>query len=463
MPTVTTLKTIDWKLARTAIWRGLRGGSIGVPVGLVVFALFMLASYASLNRNVPAARAHIAQAFTTGVLQDEDYLRGNTDLGWHQYNDCLILWQAVDQRAPVAQLTISPLSAMLPPIGTRCSGLRDFVVDGATPAPMFYHRYIHGHTTLARFLLPIMSVEAIRNLYQTTLTLLILTGLCVGMIGLARRRHTTEALFWTIVFLGFSRWFGLESFGQSLGHGPADIILITYMLFLAIVGTTRGLDRRMALVSAAVFGSFTAGFEFLTGGIPLGMAAVIGGIPFAVQSGRHANPAVFTFDAFVAFCAAVLASLTAKVIVVVSVFGPSAMIDSALQLRMRMGLDPTRGETHDLGLALMIKKLAKGLASIAPGMSILAGTVVFLSILAGLWASQRLLRVSEPEIRYRTIALLASNFAIIMMLTMFWQHTIIHAWFMERTLAWTIATGFALFAFACIHASNGADARETRY
>jgi hypothetical protein len=235
------------------------------------------------------------------------------------------------------------------------------------------------------------------------------------------------------------------------------------MLFLAIVGTTSGLDRRTALLSAALFGALTAGFEFLTGGIPLGMAAVIGGIPFAVHSERHSNPAVFAFDAFVAFCAAVLTSLTAKVIVVMSVFGPAAMIDSALQLRMRMGLDPTRGETHDLGLGLMIKKLAKGLASIAPGMSIMAGAVVILSIVAGFWAARRLLRAPEAEIRYRTMALLASNLAIITMLAMFWQHTIVHAWFMERTLAWTIATGFALFAFACIHESNGSDSRSTRY
>lgn len=446
---------IDATSIRITIMRALRAGAIGVPIGLIAFALFMLANYASLGRDVPAARAHIAQAFATGVLQDEDYLRGDTNIGWHQYNDCLILWQAIDQRAPVSQLTISPLSAPPPPTGTRCGSLRAFVATGSSAPPSFYHRYIHGHTTLARFLLPRLSVEAIRNLYQVTLTLLVVAGLCVGMAGLARRRHPAEALFWTVMFLGFSRWFGLETYGQSLGHGPADIVLLTYMLFLAIVGTTCGLGRRTALVSAAIFGGLTAGFEFLTGGIPLGMAVVIGGIPFAVHADRDANPAAFTFDAFVAFCASVLTALTAKVIVVMAVFGPAAMVDSALQLRMRMGLDPTRGETHDLGIALMAKKLAKGLGGIAPGMSVMAGAIIVVSVVAGLWAARRLLRASEPAIRYRTTALLLSNAAIVAMLILFWEHTMIHAWFMERTLAWTIASGFALFAFASVYASQG--------
>ncbi len=437
---------------------GVRGGAIGLPVGLVLFALFMLASYASLGRDVPAARAQVADAFATGVLQDEDYLRGNTDLGWHQYNDCLILWQALDQRAPVAQLTVSPLGVLPPPTSTRCGGLRAFVGGGATAAPSFYHRYIHGHTTLVRFLLPTLSVDAIRNLYHTVLTLLVLAGLCVGMAGMIRRRHPTEALFWTIMFLVFSRWFGLETFGQSLGHGPGDLVLLAYLLFLAIMGTTRGLDRRGALLSAAIFGGLTAGFEFLTGGIPLGMAAVVGGMPFAVHRARDANPAVFAFDALVAFCASVAISLAAKVAVVMAMFGPAAMIDSALQLRMRMGLDPTRGETADLGLVLMAKKLVKGLAGLAPGMSVMTGAIILLAIAAGLWAAKRLLRTAEPALRYRTIALLASNLAIVAMLALFWQHTMIHAWFMERTLVWTIGSGFALFALACVHRANGPDA-----
>ena len=32
----------------------------------------------------------------------------------------------------------------------------------------------------------------------------------------------------------------------------------------------------------------------------------------------------------------------------------------------------------------------------------------------------------------------------------FWQHTIQHAWFMNRIFVWTYCSGFALFAFGVV-------------
>lgn len=441
---------IDWRGARAAIRRAAWRGSLGLPIGAIAFALFCLANYASLHRNVETARAHVAQAFATGALQDEDYLDGNTGIGRHQYNDCLILWQAIDQRDSDTALTVSPLSTPAPTGETRCSSLRHYVAGLRTDPPTFYHRYIHGHTTFLRFLLPVLSVEAIRNLYHTILTLLVLSGIAVALIGLARGRRPEESLFWLIVFLALSRWFGLETYGQSLGHAPADMIAVGFCLLLALCGVGRGISRRTALVSAAIFGALTAMFEFLTGGIPLGMAIVIGGLPFAVHAARDDDPAAFVLDAWAAFCAAVITCLALKVALVIGVFGADAMTDSALQLKMRLGLDPSRGETSDLGLPLMAKKLAKGISGIAPGMHVMAGAMVALSIGIGAWGALRLLRAPiAPVLRRRTIAVLISNLAIVAMLALFWEHTMIHAWFMERTLVWTIASGFALFAFAC--------------
>jgi len=36
------------------------------------------------------------------------------------------------------------------------------------------------------------------------------------------------------------------------------------------------------------------------------------------------------------------------------------------------------------------------------------------------------------------------------MLMLLWEHSIIHAWFMDRVLVWTIGSGFALFTLAVI-------------
>ena len=442
------------RLTTLAFWRSLlpraiRAVLMGVAIGAPFFALFCLANHASLGRDLPTARAHVAQAFASGVLQDQDYLDGNTDIGRHQYNDCLILRLALDQRASRDQLTVSPLVQVPVPPRGECQTVHGFITWEPPVGTVFYHRYIHGHAMLARYLLPILSVAAIRNLYHTTLTLLVVAGIVTGLVALGRGRRPVQGLFWLIVFLAFSRWFGLETYGQSLGHGPADIVLIGYLLFLAIAGTIGGIGRRTALISAALFWALTITFEFLTGGIPLGLAAVIGGLPFAWNARAEKSGPIVPFESLIGFCASIATVMLLKIALVLRVFGWDSMREDALQLRMRMGLDATRGETHDLGLALMAKKLAKGINGLAPGMHVMAGAIVVIALLAGLWGARHMLRSAAPVMRERTIALLASNAAILLMLVGFWQHTMIHAWFMERTLVWTIATGFALFALAC--------------
>ena len=80
--------------------RGSLGVATGIIAGLLLFLLFAIANRASLGRNLPLAEAHVRQAFATAALQNEDWLVGNTDIGRHQYNDCLILYMAIDQQAP---------------------------------------------------------------------------------------------------------------------------------------------------------------------------------------------------------------------------------------------------------------------------------------------------------------------------------------------------------------------------
>lgn len=423
---------------------------IGVAIGALLFALFCLANRAALDHDLPAARAQVARAFADGTLGDQDYLAGNTDQGRHQYNDCLILRQALDQRAGVARLTVSPI--VQPPVEPRtlCNTVRGYVAGEPPVGMTFYHRYIHGHTLMARVLLPHLSVAAIRTVYHTVLTLIVLAGIAVSMLALARGERRVEGIFWLIVFLAFSRWFGLETYGQSLGHGPADIVLLGFLLLLAHRGTTTGIGQRGAVVAAGLLGGLTAIFEFLTGGIPLGLAAVLGGLPFAVRVGPDERPAAIAVDAAVAFCAAVGACLLLKIALVIQVFGLDALTDSALQLRMRLGLDPTRGETVDLGAVDMLKKLVKGTDALAPGMRLMAGSVIAIAVAGGAWGARHLLRApGDPLMRARVIMLLWSNVAILALLAAFWQHTVVHAWFMERTLVWTIASGFVLFALGC--------------
>jgi hypothetical protein len=54
--------------------------------------------------------------------------------------------------------------------------------------------------------------------------------------------------------------------------------------------------------------------------------------------------------------------------------------------------------------------------------------------------------VRRPTLDSRILAL--SNLPIFGWFVVFHQHTIVHAWFMDRMLVWPLATGFAIYALS---------------
>jgi hypothetical protein len=441
--------------------RGSLGVATGIIAGLLLFLLFAMANRASLGRDLPLAETHVRQAFATAALQNEDWLVGNTDIGRHQYNDCLILYMAIDQQAPASQLAVSPIKPVQRTDETMCGALRAYAFGdhAAGRTGLFYHQYIHGHTMLARYLLPLASVEQIRTAYHLTQSLLVIAGILIAMAtlargaALARGQRTTENLVWLIIFLALSRWFGLESYGQSLSHAPSDAIILAYLLFLGTASARGGLGRRASLIAAALFGAATAIFEFLTGGIPFGLAIIIGGLPFALRDAPPREIAEQVVEALGAFCAAVATCMALKLLLALSVFGLESFRESASQLGVRLGM----GEQQpDLGPIKLAKSLVKGLNSLAAGMHVLAGAMLAAAIGFGAWSARVLFASGNPTLRARAVHLLLSNLAIVAMLGLLWQHTAIHAWFMDRLFVWTIASGFALFAMAIIQRRHAA-------
>lgn len=422
-----------------------RGALVAFPVAALLFAIFCLANRYGLGRDLPDAEAQVRTAYASGVLQDADYLPGNTGIGRHQYNDCLILYMAIDQQAAPAQLMTSPIKPIQRAGESMCGALRAYVGGdkAAGRTGIWYHQYIHGHTMLARYLLPLLPVEAIRDLYHGVETVLVMAGMLVAMIGLARGRRPVENLFWLIMFVAFSRWFGLESYGQSLSHAPSDAIVLGYMLFLVGAVARGGLARRSAVIATATFGSLVAIFEFLTGGIPLGLAIVAGGLPFALRDDEPRAVLDGVIEAAAAFAGAVLVCLAFKILLALTVFGIDAFRESALQLGVRIGMGDV---PPDLSPLRMGKSLIKGLNSLAAGMHVMAGAMLLIAIGFGGWGARRLIGSGDPRLKARALHLIASNAAIAAMLVLLWEHSIIHAWFMDRILVWTIGSGFALFA-----------------
>jgi hypothetical protein len=443
------------RVARSAAGAAL----MGALVAAVLFSAFCALNYASLDRNLPTARQAIRDAFSTGTLQDLDWLPGNTDIGRHQFNDCLILEMSIDQRGTPAQMMVSPLQWPFHNSNSlgMCRDLRRMVNGQPLDSRLqYYHRYIHGQTMLARYLLPHLSVAAIRKLYFALITVVVTAGLAAATIGLARGgARRVQNLFWLIAFLAFARWFGLESYGQSLGHAPSDFVLLAYMLFLTLASLRGGLGRRAVIASAALFGAATMAFEFLTGGIPLGLALIVGGLPFAVRSDVEADIQACVIDALAGFCTAVATCILLKVLLAIWVFGRESLWESVHYLGVRLGVPGTGAE--DLGPIHFAKAIVKGFDSLGTGMLLMNGLMIALAIGVGTWGAMQIYRCGDHRARTRAGLLLLSNVMILLWIAVFREHMIVHAWFMDRMFTWTIASGFGLFALALLHERPQAD------
>lgn len=419
--------------------------AVGIVVTLLMLPAIYWLNYHSIGyRNADAAAA-VRAAFASGELQDEAYLPGDTDRGVHQFNDCLILYQAIDQAAPRSALAVSPLSDFDDP----CRGLRALANGVPQPHAFLYHRYLHGHTIVARYALPHISVSALRAIYKDGQTLILAIGIGLALVHLAvGRERRLDHLFWLAIFGTFARWFGLESFGQSLGHGPADMTLLGFLLLLYGARCLGGLPTRAVAPLAALFGIGTILFEFLTGGIPLGWAVLIGALPFALTPDMAPERTVHAALAGItAYSAAIATALAAKLWLVWSNFGAAGLHSITDELAVRTGM-AAGGEQANLSLPGLFEAVWRGSGALAAGMHLMSGLAILAALAGGAWGIGRLARDGDAGLRMRAYLLAGSNGAILLWIALFSQHFIVHCRFMDRIFAWTLASGFALFALA---------------
>jgi hypothetical protein len=424
--------------------------AVGIVVALLMLPAIYWLNYHSIGyRNADAAAA-VRAAFASGELQDEAYLPGDTDRGVHQFNDCLILYQAIDQAAPRSALAVSPLADFNDP----CRSLRALAGGVPQPHAFLYHRYLHGHTIVARYALPHISVSALRAVYKSGQTLILAIGIGLALAhlvigrGAAGHGRRLDHLFWLVIFGTFARWFGLESFGQSLGHGPADMTLLGFLLLLYGARCLGGLPIRAVAPLAALFGIGTILFEFLTGGIPLGWAALIGALPFAlapdIAPRRMARASLAGISAY---SAAIATALAAKLWLVWSNFGAAGLRSITDELAVRTGM-AAGGEQADTSLRGLFEAVWRGSGALASGMHLMSGLAILAALACGAWGIGRLARDRDAGLRMRACLLAGSNGAILLWIALFSQHFIVHCRFMDRIFAWTLASGFALFALA---------------
>ena len=425
--------------------------SLASLISLACVGIFFLLNAHSVARDLASSKVAIRAAFDNHTLGYELGRRGDAIMGQHQYNDCLVLMMAVDQRGTATELTVSPTQSSYGDPRGVCADTEHLAKgDAAVGEPAFYHQYMHGQTMLLRYLLPLMTVRSIRTLYKALMVLILFAGIAVALAGLAQQRSAQVNLFWLIMFLAFARCFGLETFGQSLSHAPSDLVFVGFALLLSIAAYRGGISSRLAIPLVAVFGSLTLIFEMLTGGIPLGLALIVGGLPFALKPGPDDEPPGRVIsdvvNGLISFCAAVAAAIFTKAVAAIAVFGIDTIIISAQQLRLRMGLTGASGTGRSINPLQFVRSIGLGLDGLVPGTPLLGFLLLATAIFIGQWSARKLWRTPVPLLRLRVRCLVASNALIVLMLLVFWEHTIVHAWFMDRMLVWTVGSGFALFA-----------------
>jgi hypothetical protein len=316
------------------------------------------------------------------------------------------------------------------------------VTEGKHGPLSFYQNYIHGHTVLARALLEFLPVRAIRTLYQLIIAALLLAGLALAMRQALRGGATVNVIFWICFFLAFTRFFGFEYFAQSLGHGPADAVLLGYALWLETI-SFRAQSRPVDFViPAAAFGALTAIFEFWTGGLPLGIALTIAGVAMAERRDDQLKSSVV--QAGTAFVTAI-AMVAIKIVLTEMLFGRGAVTSAGSQLFDRLARSAQFDQIPPPTIANTVIRVSRGLGEMVGGQP---GLVVMILLLTIAFGVAGLIRLRSSNLRERAMFVAASNLMLVGWVALFNHHFYVHAWFMTRIFAWTIATGFALFAMA---------------
>ena len=403
---------------------------IAALVAAALTALFFFASWHSLGRG---GDGRVAEAFRAEALGME--IAGDRIPVQQRFNDCLITIMALEQRQPRETLFVSPVNPA-EPTQDVCRDLKDGTGPNATA---YYHNYLHGQTVLLRYLLPHFEVAGIKAFFKSLLTILLLASAAVSLLRLIDGARREESLVFLVATLAFGRFFGLEWFGETLGNGPSDLIVIGYLATLSV--RAGAMSAREWMVGASCLRS--ADDDVRTADRRLAAGRRDGPGPRLVRAsqGRAFVPLVAL--GLVAFGLGAAVPMLTKVVLVASLFGTGDLFQMTIEAMNRVGSELPPGWTE----LTVTSQLLLNLESLTPGTWITAAGTLCLAL--GLGAVS-LARHRDPQ----CLLLLASAALIFLWFALFRQHTALHASFMVRILVWPIAAGFALVALAALRANR---------
>ncbi|NOT26795.1 MAG: hypothetical protein HOP16_11910 [Acidobacteria bacterium] len=420
--------------------------SVLTGAGVAVASVLIFLGVTAITLEIPPERVlhEIRAGFDEGSIlrqnypQPKDYWR----LGRDQWTDCATLQMALRGDAPFYQELITPRRyslASADPARGPCQLLREATDPAGSPADLQtwrYHRYLHGSTVLTRIALWTTSVNGLRDAIK-------ISTLCFGGFALAvalwslvsNRRRPAHALATVSLVAVFLACFGISQHAASISHGPSAALFI---LALSLIPFWDGGKWNRLLVIAALFGSATAILEFLDGGAPLGLALILGMSvldalePVETGAGPRDSAQIFQrgVSTALAFTTAVVTALGLKVVLSRLAFGGEGSSSFFDQLVMWIGGSP-------LLAVEALEALDKQVGVIVP-LNDTAFRVLVIGLAAG--CTFVLLKMKNLRGGGGTVLLAVGSLAIVpVWYLIFRNHTIVHAWFMVRMLAWPLA------------------------
>jgi hypothetical protein len=458
----------------------IRGVVAGIAVALLGMTALFSVNFGLTQIPPDHYRRVVEQAVDSGTLATVMHLplAPNKDIYPFGGNDCLILGALVMPRDARMKASVSPRMPVgggnasvtgvpgYPPAGhclTLAATMQAIARNPASDEQLersYYHRYIHGDTTVAALLLAIMPFGAASDAmlaacYVVLAAVALLALLRMRADSPAPRRHAAAFLTIAVTLMCF---YAMPLFDRSFSFAPTDLVVFGFILYGLLQPLGR-IPQRRFVFAAAAFGTLIAIFEFLTGGVPLGLATLItlialGGAPDwnTLRSRAVAGAAAFT--------AAVVACFAFKLLAVAATFGTNELSVFFQTLSHRMGgaveatlsdsarealkayhIDPQWLNANYLtrivyaGLMLTYSSFFLGLGSHLVGAAIVLLPTPLL--LASSFSSLRHYKTSE--LARERLATAAAGIVPVGWYVVFANHTIMHSSYMVRPLALNLA------------------------
>jgi hypothetical protein len=385
----------------------------------------------------------IQQAFATGELIEDDYLKYDTHRGFHQYNDCNILQMMTNQDSSQIAQALGPWLHLADESATEaCRTLRELVVDGKGPENLVssrYTRYWHGYIPILSVLLIFLEVSTVRMILRIAVYMAVL------LLLLSSIRDKRFFLLTGPIFISAAFFWGLPYFGQGMSHALGDIVV---MLGIArLIFWHRELAHANRLIPyCALFGAMVVFFEMLTGSLPIAAGLLFPTVYLLSRLSNFSDNGLnhhlrLATLALIAFAMGAIITVGARVVVAATLVQPSGLDTFAGNLSIYT--QPVDSTTYVPGFLRPIGRLIRRGAVLTYGSSwglAVLYTSAALSWFAGMWlAYQR-----STHLGWADLSAFAIGAAGIPIWTFILQsHTFTHADFMARILIVPISLGWA--------------------